>query len=323
MKATLSWDEFLNAYYELATAEQPDPGIQRLYKHLGKGSVYLITKYKARLGELRKQALPLSTGKVPDPISALAGRLWQEIEQALQEKERDLEAQCRPQKAALQQTIDTLREQLGQSEETLQALKKAHQQLQSAHDTLNEKLADSQRQQHDTALQLQAKTELCASIEDNLRRLETHYQQALEHEREQGRQIQQRLTKERDALQTQCDELRKALEHEQLRAIEQKNASDDALQKMNVYYDGEIKQRDAALADREAALSALQQEKAELQKQVNQSNEAAQHSEAQYHQAQTQCADLQRELDAAQARIAQLEKDREGLLAAVIAKEDV
>ena len=126
MKSTLTWEEFTSAWFELSTPKNPEPGIQKLFAHLKKGSVAKITEYKHRLMDMQKLAIPLTGNMLPDPISKKAIELFTEMTEAITQREIELNEDIQKRHKEVDDELSALRTRNNAAEKTIATL---HEQI--------------------------------------------------------------------------------------------------------------------------------------------------------------------------------------------------
>ena len=247
MKTTLSWEEFINAFNELATLEKPDPGIHRIWHHLGKGSVTTIGKYKHRLKLLQRGSVPKFSGTVPDAITTAAIDLFNELNKAVDERQTELDADI---EKRYQEVEDELADLRNKNSAANKAIARLTEQL----DQATTQIEHANKQNHAFELKL---TKANSDIE-KVTALNTQLSKATAELKEE---FKERLTAEQnhtlDAKKqfTQAQDEKAAAQEKQTTQLnELKQTHRDALQsvkdemaKLNVFYDQQIKARDAQI----------------------------------------------------------------------------
>lgn len=261
MKSNLTWEEFINAYELLITDKQPEPGIHKIYNYLGKGSVSTITKFKRRLLEMRRNALPLSNKALPDPISLAAINLFNEMTKAIDDKEKSLDEDVQKRYQEIDDTLTALKEKNQRADDTIE-------QLQTQLSTTNETIEELKSEQHAQELKLsevKSKNESLAAINaeqakasaeiksEYAKRLDLEETRTEEAIKQRDRAIHEKATADHQYAQ---DILK--LQQDNQTAVQ---VLKDEITKLNLFYANELK-------DKEAMLTAINLKQLELDKRL-------------------------------------------------------
>ncbi len=247
MKSNLTWEEFLKAYELLITEKQPEPGIHKIYKYLGKGSVSTISKFKNRLLEQRRNAVSQNVKSLPDPISAAAVKLFNEMNAAIDEKEKTLDEDVQKRYQEIDDTLTALKEKNQRADDTIE-------QLQAQLSTANNAIEELKSEQHAQELKLseaKSKNESLAVINAEQAKasaeIKSEYAKRLDLEEtrtEEAIKQRDRVTHEKAAADQQYAQDILKSQQENQTAVQ---ALKDEIAKLNVFYAGELKDKDSRL----------------------------------------------------------------------------
>lgn len=253
---SITIDDVREALEALKRQGVPDPGVHRIRAHLGRGSVTTINKYKhqIRLAEAER-LLPAIQKPIPDPITELAARTWEELLGALDQIDAEREQETAAALAAMQQELDAANSAEREARDQARALQQALEATEASRDEIaaqrDATLADLKEARHTLALREQSIAHLNTQI-DTLR----------EDLVAQGRQAAERETELRRALDTAREERlaeRREAETERAALRDQVKSWRDQFEQQHQYFESQLKARDEQLAALRAELKALEQ----------------------------------------------------------------
>lgn len=254
MKSTLTWEEFTSAWFELSTPKNPEPGIQKLFAHLKKGSVAKITEYKHRLMDMQKLAIPLTGNMLPDPISKKAIELFTEMTEAITQREIELNEDIQKRHKEVEDELSALRTKNNAAEKTIAKL---HEQIDleaTKAEASNKQTQELEKKRHALELQLTEANSnvdklstLNTQLSNATTELKAEFKNRLTNEQNHTLDAKKQLTKAQDD--KAAADKRNAMEvdalkqshHEALQAVK------DEMAKLNVFYDQQLKARDTKI----------------------------------------------------------------------------
>jgi len=265
--AKINRDQVAEAIRILQNQGIPDPGVHRLRRFLGRGSVTTVARFKNELRQIELERLsPNKKRPLPDQVTELAQRLWEELlaavegveqqvhetaEQDLAEKQRQLDAVATERNRAqkknreLVQELATVREVAEQQRRQCHDLETTMSELNgrlSSHAALIEALQGREQD---------LKAAMAESATRSAKREKTLSEQ-LSEERKRSFDAQQDASQQRQELESQLRVLRENLagqrEHyeslttsldQETHQLEKKlNARDQALEDLGTEYTG-------------------------------------------------------------------------------------
>jgi chromosome segregation ATPase len=265
--AKINRDEVAEAIRILQNQGIPDPGVHRLRRFLGRGSVTTVARFKNELRQIELERLsPDKKRPLPDPVTELAQRLWEELLAAVEGVEQQVHETA-------EQRLDEKQQQLDRIEAERNQVQQDNLKLIQELATVRE-LAEKQREQcHDletTVSELNGRLSSHAALIEALRGREQDLKAAmaesatrsakrektltdqLSEERQRSFNAQQDAAQQRQELEAQLQVLRENLagqrEHyerlkislqQETQQLEKKlSARDQALEDLRTEYAG-------------------------------------------------------------------------------------
>jgi chromosome segregation ATPase len=107
--AKINRDEVAEAIRILQNQGIPDPGVHRLRRFLGRGSVTTVARFKNELRQIELERLsPDKKRPLPDPVTELAQRLWEELLAAVEGVEQQVHETAEQRLDEKQQQLDRI-----------------------------------------------------------------------------------------------------------------------------------------------------------------------------------------------------------------------
>lgn len=215
-KATLEKSDVLDALAHFRAQGVMRPGLLRLQKHIGRGSIPRLRRllHEIELEQL-EQLAPALLERVPDPISMAAARLWAEMTQSLEAKEQEIEAQTQARLAALQERLDKAdaalnaqREQYEQQQVEYRALGEQHARLEQQFQAQSQALAVKTQETSHLMREL-------AQAQEQIRHLRAEQAEQAKHAAQREAQYVARLDIERQRSQDEARAYQQRLEEKQ------------------------------------------------------------------------------------------------------------
>lgn len=270
--------EVRKALATLKRQGHPDPGVHRIRAHLGRGSVTTINKYKhAILLEESKQLLPGTRKPIPDPITELAARIWEELHGAIDTVDDEREQATAAALADMQREMDSLRDTLARETARAQQMQRdlataAEQQRETAA-ALDKAHTEIQRTRHTLELRDQTVAHLQEQIETLRADLVSQGKQAVERETSLKRELDNVLA-ERRGDQQQAEAQRANLQ-------DQISAWQRQFEQQHRYFEGQIASRDQQTTALRQDIASLTEDKARLADALQHAKERANELEIQ------------------------------------------
>lgn len=114
--AKINRDDVAEAIRILQNQGIPDPGVHRLRRFLGRGSVTTVARFKNELRQIELERLsPNKKRPLPDPVTELSQRLWEELLVAVEGVEQQVHETAKQGLAEKQRQLDAVETELDQT----------------------------------------------------------------------------------------------------------------------------------------------------------------------------------------------------------------
>jgi chromosome segregation ATPase len=247
MNPTVTKAEVRLALEEFEAQGVTSPGLHRLQKHIGHGSLPRIKRFVGEIkGERIARFIP-GAKPMPDEVTAKISEIWTCFEEAINEQEAELEDRISTEQLALEGERQQFKDSLGALQLELDTLQAAHASTQRENEDLKLQLHESKKELAEAAATLHGKEALIHAIEtskqDAVSQMVKAEQQATQREHQLNQKIEQasvdrlemerRFQEERESTGKSLSDLRDIVafqrtEMERYRATHQQAADDYA-----------------------------------------------------------------------------------------------